>query len=331
MDFLFPTGKHTSAKWKVRLLFLCCIILYARSSVLYVLSAYSMRLCAVTVVADIHSSLVCVLLLFVKSKSINAQQVIFDQPYNRQRSMPRIYKWSEWRSEIYPALGKVAPPEEFMKEPVITDRFSADAAANMAPHRLSAVPHPKRGNFKAPHGMAKGGLPGMPSRVKRETSTGSDISAGSTRSLNSSMSAAEVQRGIDMLVSGHGHKPLSPEDMATILSNSLSLMGDDDADSVIEDERMMRDYISDNVSELSNFSGASAQQYMEMKRSLDEKNAKKNETYRTEYESKERKDVLDNDEDGVQIFRKSYREWKPKPHAPSHVTPAEKTGTPEKR
>lgn len=66
-------------------------------------------------------------------------------------------------------------------------------------------------------------------KLHRDSSASSDQSSctqSSYCSFQSGMSAVDIQRNIDMLQSSK--EPLSPEDFATILSGSLSLMSNDD-------------------------------------------------------------------------------------------------------
>lgn len=185
------------------------------------------------------------------------QQIIFDAPYNRQKRAPRMFRWADWKSFVYPMLGKYCPEEVFAN--------SYDEYCDLRDSRCRIA-----------------GFPSVPvkMKMKRDNSFSSTLSG---------MSAEDVQRQFDMLISSDTPIALEPEDLATITSGSFGQM---DGDSPPETGRRMlheKDLLLQDKLRL---------------RSEEHKKAKDN------LELEERLRANSVDIDGVHIFRPSYSAWK---------------------
>lgn len=125
----------------------------------------------------------------------------------------------------------------------------------------------------------------------------------SYQSLSSALSAEDVQKQHDMLQ--HSSTPLKAEDIATIVSGSLSLVDEiGSSEDEIEIQRTMeatgKPFLSPN---------SAAQK----KKVLDEKQQERNKSYLKSKEATERKLLMESDSvevEGLQIFRTSYKTWK---------------------
>jgi hypothetical protein len=210
--------------------------------------------------------------------------VIYDAPYNRQATNPRLYHWRDWRHVLYPVLGKstemlekdsvTGSSQESLMTSVIRDRATSDAL--LAGYQVPTMSMPPMGR---PIGVLK---------LHREISCGSDDSterapsAAGKHTSQDRRSVEEVQRDMDLLQTDT--EPLSPEAAATILSGSASLVNEDDTQPSAEGKHTSP--------------------------TADEK--RKVEAYRKGVEDSQRKMALDSDEqdsEGLQLFRGAYQFW----------------------
>lgn len=188
------------------------------------------------------------------------QQIIFDAPYNRQKRLPRMFRWCDWRKLVYPMLGKSCPPEIYAG--------SYDEYCGLTNGK---------GMLRVP----------LPLKLVRDSSH------------TSTMSAEEVQRQHDMMQPPLNGNPLNPEEIATIVSGSLSLMNG----SCDEDEGDQSD----------------------QGQALKDKAKKRNEDYQktkqtTDWQERLRADSTEIE--GVYVFRPSYNIWKDQSCAKARDSPA---------
>lgn len=115
------------------------------------------------------------------------QQVIFDAPYNRQKRLPRMTDWRDWRKFVYAMLGKSCPSELFAGS---YDEFQG--ITNSATRMLECPTMPK---------------------LRRDNSLSS---------IQSGKSAEEVQRDMDMFQPSDD--PLDLNEIASIVSGTMSLV-----------------------------------------------------------------------------------------------------------
>lgn len=208
--------------------------------------------------------------------------MVFDAPYNRQVSNPRLYAWRDWRSVIYPLLGKaetyITPvgSQESLSASIIRGRATSDAL--LAGYQIPTMNMPPTdrpiGLLKLHRDSSHGGSDG-----------GHASTAAATRMLRSS---SEVQRNVDLLQPDA--EALSPEAIATILSGSLSLMND-----------------GVDASETASLGDRNDKQD-----SLDQAAAQRQSAHRQKVNDTQRKMALDgdvNENDGLQIFRGAYEFW----------------------
>lgn len=148
--------------------------------------------------------------------------MVFDAPYNKLVSTPRMFNWRTWRSVIMPLLGKTGCEASLSHSTSSSDTdLFGDLGMSRGRNRATSdallagfhIPHMNMPHVSRPIGMLK---------LKRDVSNGSDVSV---QSLGPSKTPQEIQDNVDMLQSSMDY--LSPEDMATILSGSMSLMDDD--------------------------------------------------------------------------------------------------------
>ena len=208
------------------------------------------------------------------------QQIIFDAPYNRQMRLPRMFQWKDWRNFVYPMLGKRIPSELYSYS-----KDEADGKVLLDP-------------FRRPNNIS------VPNQLRRNASFSS---------IHSGMSADDVQKQIDMLQ--QSDTPLNAEDLATIVSGSLSLVGDNSSDEESIYEDRLKKKQSENLGDGSdaNGSGVRSDQLAQKKKALHDKLQQRSEQYKRTKESTEKKMALESDStevEGLQLFRTSYDLWK---------------------
>jgi len=300
------------------------------------------------------------------------KQIIFDAPYNRQKRLPRMFHWKDWRYFIYTMLGKACNNEQHPlcalppSSPIVYPMVPSFATSNLPSQattsrennleekvQLPSAPReerpvrtsPQKGVNEGRGGEYKGSLEPfrrqfhitIPGKAKRDSSYGS---------VHSNMSAEDVQKQHDML--HMSDEPLSAEDIATIVSGSLSLVnGGESSD---EEEEQLRHYTAggggnvasgntilpivtattttttttshrvNNYSDTLSESGSSVTSttfliFAEKKKQLQEKLQEKNAEYCKTKAKTEQTLAHESDElDGVQVFRNSYQLWKSQGH-----------------
>jgi hypothetical protein len=189
------------------------------------------------------------------------QQIIFDAPYNRQMRLPRMFHWRDWRNFVYPMLGKCIPSE------IITSSYDeVEGKTTLEPYqRPNQILIPGKG-------------------IRRNTSFSS---------VHSGMSAEEVQSKYDLYQSID--TPLNIEDIATIITGSVSLV--DHTDFVEEEEnRYHNDLISvkdrKEKQPITNQLRSSADLLMK-KKALHEKLLEKSDRYKKEKHLREKKMAIE--------------------------------------
>lgn len=269
------------------------------------------------------------------------QQVLFDAPYNRQATEPRITHWKDWRSVIYPLLGKAESLPPYMDFDIDSNcsvagtdsTSSGDLMASLSLSRVRdrATSDALLAGYQIPTmNMPPSSRPIGMLKLRRDTSHNSDT-APSQHSLNVGMNAKDIQRGVDMLQMGA--EPLSPEDLATIHSASVSLM-QDDADLLSDDGGSAHGSARGGSFSMGAAAGtrshsvgdaAASEARTKAQRTLTEQAAKRQEDHGREVEESQRKEALDRDEtdtEGLQIFRSAYNFWKrTTAAAPKKATP----------
>lgn len=199
------------------------------------------------------------------------RQVLFDAPYNRQMRLPRMLRWHDWRNIVYPMLGKLSNSQLL-------------AMSQLHPVEASKKPFT--------------GLP-MP-KLGRDSSISS---------VHSGLSVEEIQQQFDMM--HFSDKPLTAEDAATIVSGSMSLMGDE-----FDLEEDQLEFLAEHEDDTS-VSSEYLHELTEKKRQLQRKLELVNQTYRQAKERSERKMAMEADTsemEGLQLFRPSYQKWKGQQH-----------------
>eukprot|EP01039_Chlorochromonas_danica_P002521 gene2521-2761_t len=206
------------------------------------------------------------------------KQILFDAPYNRQKRLPRMFRWNDWRGLVYPMLGKVCPVEIYAK--------SYDEYCELTNGNKPRLDHLL-----------------LPPKLTRDTSFSS---------IHSGMSKEEVQRQHDMLQTSDA--PLNPEEIATIVSGSLSLVdggsSDEDANGHAESTG---DHVSSAVTTPSVLSSQLDNIISEKKKVLHDRLRRRNEEYKKVKESSELQERLRADSteiEGVHVFRTAYNNWK---------------------
>jgi hypothetical protein len=135
----------------------------------------------------------------------------------------------------------------------------------------------------------------------------------SISSIHSAVSAEEVQKQMDMLQ--QIDTPLNVEDIATIVSGSLSLVGEDSSD----EESLYEEKLKSFQQSLQEEGGSRTGKLMhpsemaQKKKVLQDKLQQRSNEYKKTKEMAEKKIALDsdsNDMDGLQLFRASYELWK---------------------
>lgn len=217
---------------------------------------------------------------FLTIDTYGIQQIIFDAPYNRQMRLPRMFHWKDWRNFVYPMLGKKIPSELYSYS-----KDEADGKVLLDP-------------FRRPNNIS------VPNQLRRNASFSS---------IHSGMSADDVQKQIDMLQ--QSDTPLNAEDMATIVSGSLSLVGENSSDeeSIYEDrlKKKQSEFLGDGGD--SHGSNVQSEQLAQKKKALHDKLQQRSEQYKKTKESTEKKMALETDStevEGLQLFRTSYDLWK---------------------
>lgn len=209
------------------------------------------------------------------------KQIVFDAPYNRQLRLPRMFRWRDWRNFLYPMLGKAIPSEILS--------YSQDEAEG----KISMDPYRRPQSI----GLSCQGL-------RRNESISS---------IHSAVSAEEVQKQMDMLQ--QIDTPLNVEDIATIVSGSLSLVGEDSSD----EESLYEEKLKSFQQSLQEEGGSRTGKLMhpsemaQKKKVLQDKLQQRSNEYKKTKEMAEKKIALDsdsNDMDGLQLFRASYELWK---------------------
>lgn len=209
------------------------------------------------------------------------KQIVFDAPYNRQMRLPRMFRWKDWRNYVYPMLGKKVPSELYSYS-----LDEADGKVEMDP-------------FRRPSNIT------VPVALKRNTSFSS---------IHSGKSVDDVQKQLDMFQ--HSDTPLNLEDIATIVSGSVSLVGDDSSEEETVYEGRMMQKIRD-LTEGGYISGENKmirpEEIVQKKKVLHDRLQQRSETYKKTKEMSEKKIAMDSDStemEGLQLFRPSYDLWK---------------------
>jgi hypothetical protein len=194
--------------------------------------------------------------------------------------LPRMFQWKDWRNFVYPMLGKRIPSELYSYS-----KAEADGKVLLDP-------------FRRPNYIS------VPNQLRRNASFSS---------IHSGMSADDVQKQIDMLQ--QSDTPLNAEDLATIVSGSLSLVGENSSDeeSIYEDrlKKMQSEHVGDGGD--AHGSGVQSDQLAQKKKALHDKLQQRSEQYKRTKESTEKKMALESDStevEGLQLFRTSYDLWK---------------------
>lgn len=194
--------------------------------------------------------------------------------------LPRMFHWEEWRNYVYPMLGKSIPSELLSYS-----RDEAEGKIFMDP-------------FRRPSHIS------VPKKVKGTPSISS---------IQSGISADNVQKQLDMLQ--QSDTPLNVEDMATIVSGSFSLVGDDgsDEESIYEGRMMQKQRDSMESSFPIGDKIVRPAELAQKKKALHDKLQERSEKYKKTKELSEKKMALDSDStevEGLQLFRASYDFWK---------------------
>lgn len=247
-----------------------------------------------------------------------------------------MFHWKDWRYFIYTMLGKschhqhddlcTLPPGSPVVYPIVHNADMNKIAKSKAIEPIKIVHNDSKVSLEPFRRQFALTIPG---KIKRDTSYGS---------THSNMSAEQIQNQHDMLQLSD--QPLSLEDMATIVSGSLSLVnGDNSSD---EDEKELKylaegvnDTITnnacntvlanwvgssfasrqkDNSSETASVDSATLVVFAEKKKQLKEKLQERNATYcKTKAHNDQKAAILESDAaeiDGLQVFRNSYNMWK---------------------
>jgi hypothetical protein len=227
------------------------------------------------------------------------KQILFDAPYNQQPFQPRLMQWKDWRDVVYPLLGKALHVDHGQEKATTT---ATTTAMPPPPPRVSTQGRPPK------HHYGGGGK----------------------------KSASEIQRVQDLLQGDQ--EPLSPEDIASIVSGSVSLLDDDDmAWEELLDEMSLEDIgeLVHSANEAAKAKGAdisalsdavsfapvpSTAAKAQKKRELQDKLMEISHSHRKEVRGAERKAALESDEgEGVQVFRQSYQNWKKRGPTKSNI------------
>lgn len=189
-----------------------------------------------------------------------------------------MFRWNDWRGLVYPMLGKVCPVEIYAKS---YDEYCELTNGNK----------PRLDHLLAPP------------KLTRDTSFSS---------IHSGMSKDEVQRQHDMLQTSSA--PLNPEEIATIVSGSLSLVDGGSSDEDVHgNAESTGDHVSSAATTPSMLSSQLDNIMSEKKKVLHDRLRKRNEEYKKVKESSELQERLRADSteiEGVHVFRTSYNNWK---------------------
>lgn len=192
-----------------------------------------------------------------------------------------MFRWKDWRCYVYPMLGKMVPSELFS--------FSleeADGKIQMDP-------------FRRPLHIS------IPASIKRNSSFSS---------IHSGKSVDDVQKQLDMLQ--HSDTPLNLEDIATIVSGSVSLVGEDSSEEESVYEGRMLQKIRDSTEGgyvIGENKMIRPEDLAQKKKVLQDRLQERSATYKRTKEMSEKKIAMDSDStdmEGFQLFRVSYDLWK---------------------
>lgn len=195
--------------------------------------------------------------------------------------LPRMFRWKDWRSYVYPMLGKMIPSElcSFSLE-------EADGKIQMDP-------------FRRPLEIL------IPVSIKRNTSFSS---------IHSGKSVDDVQKQLDMLQ--HSDTPLNLEDIATIVSGSVSLVGEDSSEEESVYEGRMMQKIRDSTEGgyvIGENKMIRPEDLAQKKKLLQDRLQERSASYKRTKEMSEKKIAMESDStdmEGFQLFRVSYDLWK---------------------
>ena len=223
--------------------------------------------------------------------------MVFDAPYNRQVNNPRLNNWQDWRKVLYPMLGKAY-------ETISPSESQADLAFNIA--RGRATSDALLAGYQIPTmSMEPTGRPIGLLSLHRDTSYGSaygsegDVGGGSTGAGRSNIkrgTATEIQRDADMIQPCA--EPLSPEDIATIKSGSVSQYNDDDDEC--------------DTTRNSDAAAAAGDADQMIQDQIDSRAAERSSAHRNKVGDEERKQAMESDvqdTEGLQLFRGAYQFW----------------------
>lgn len=247
-----------------------------------------------------------------------------------------MFHWKDWRYFIYTMLGKschhehealcVLPPGSPVVYPIVHNADTKKIAKSQSIEPVNIIHNDSRISlepFRRQFALT------IPKKVKRDTSYGS---------AHSNMSAEQIQNQHDMLQLSD--QPLSLEDMATIVSGSVSLVnGDHSSDEDEEDLKYLAEGVTDtitvnhcdkastnwvtsaftcrqkdNLSDTASVDSATLIVFAEKKKQLKDKLQERNATYcKAKAHNEQKSAILESDAaeiDGLQVFRNSYNMWK---------------------
>jgi hypothetical protein len=225
-----------------------------------------------------------------------SQQVIFDQPYNRQELVldsynPRLLSWKDWRQVILPMVGKApisGTPEKLVPSismGTITD--PVDPTANGRPRRSASDALLDQVHL-LPSMNSRNALEGKHEQQKRligllkQKRDSFPTTNNALRALNSGMSAVDVQRNVDFLLPNQ--EPMSPEDLATICSGSLGFQIDESDDAASAASAAERQVAASQAAATRQATADSTQRKMAL-------------------------DTEEADAEGLQLFRQAFAAW----------------------
>lgn len=241
------------------------------------------------------------------------QQILFDQPYNRQlENEPKIYDWAQWRLAVYSL---------FNLEPTTTTSAANNNITNISTNSSSLSIHAST--------IFDNTLPTHTSKIPRKLPK---------RIEKVGRTSQDIQQQYNQMQLPNS-EPLSPEDIASIVSGSVSLLDEDDLeglDDLLEELDLCGEQDFDELKlytdqyigvkwtmsprEL-NASTASVEkdETSVMKQTQKKKEIREalnviTKTHLTELLQAEKRQALqqsdDSDVEGLQVFRTSYKNWK---------------------
>ncbi len=207
-----------------------------------------------------------------------------------------MFRWRDWKSYVYPMLGKECPAEIFA---LSLEEF--DGACNHGP--IATCP-------SVEHGAQFHNLPPKPpslsiGKIRQALSAAAGIHSGK--------SVDEIQKDHDLLQPPSGAAtPLNPEELATIVSGSVSLLGGEDgAGGSSEDERDEQHMSQKGEDEKKQILPPHIMK--QKKKALNDRMRERNEQYKACKENAERHLALHHSDEvegeGLQIFSKAYKNW----------------------